>query len=133
MADTGNGSSITMSDGFTASYTMIGGFEQEIPDIETSHLGTSTKKTFVPGDLYDPGEFEAEFQYDPNNQPSIGTTLTITITYPVPSGSSNGATTSGTGYIKKRKFPELKNNELMVGTYTVKWNGSTGPTFADAS
>lgn len=133
MADTGNGASITMSDGFTAAYTMIGGFEQEIPAIDTSHLGSTTKKTYRPGDLYEPGEFEAEFQYDPNNQPSIGTTLTITITYPVPSGSSNGATASGTGFIKKRKFAELKNNELMVGTYTVQWDGSTGPTFADAS
>lgn len=133
MADTGNGATITMSDGFTASYTMIGGFEQEIPAIEDSHLTTSTKKTYIPGDLYEPGEWPAEFQYNPNTQPSIGTVLTITITYPVPSGSSNGATHAGTGFIKKRKFPELKNNELMIGEYVVQWDGKTGPTFTDAT
>lgn len=135
MADTGNTSTIVFAtSGFTANFHMIGSFEQERPDIKTSHLGTTGFETYIPGDLVEPGEFEVEFEYDPDEQPPISSAAeTITITHPVPSGSSNGATCAGTGYIKKWSSAELKNNELMVAKATVKWDGGTGPAWADAS
>lgn len=134
MADTGNSATISFgTSSFTAAYTEIGGTEQELPKIMTSHLGTSTKHTYIPGDLYEPGEMDCEFQYDPDTEPPIGTVETITVTYPIPTGKTGGATLAGTGFISKRKTASLKNNELMVGTYTVCWDGLTGPTFTDAT
>ena len=32
--------------------------------IETTHLGTSAARTFIPSDLYDPGSLEVAFQLD---------------------------------------------------------------------
>lgn len=135
MADTGNTSTITFgTSGFTANFHMIGSFEQERPVVKTSHLGTSNRETYIPGDLYEPGSFECEFEYDPDEQPPIGGAAeTITITHPVPSGSSNGATAAGSGFISKWSSAELKNNELMVGKCTVQFDGITGPTFSDAT
>lgn len=135
--DTGNGTVLTFgTSGFTAFFMEIGGTEQEVPDIKTSHLGTTVKETYIAGDLYESGEFECEFQANTstNAQPTIGGTAeTITITYPVPTGLTNGATLAGTGYVKKRKTAGAKNNELMMGNMTVKWDGVTGPTFTAAS
>lgn len=134
MPDTGNGATVAFgTTGFTARYTGLGQIEQEVPDINKSALITTEFEEYMPGDLAEPGEFECEFQYDPNEQPTLRTVETITVTYPVPAGLTNGATLSGSGYVKKRRLPELKNNQLMLGALTVKWDGVTGPTFTDAS
>jgi len=133
MPDTGNGATLTLSGGFTANFTTLAGAEIEIPDVNTSYLGTTDYETYVPGDLKEPGEQDFELHYDPNNPPTVGVAQTCTLTYPVPSGLSNGATKTGTGYIKKFKEPDLKNNELMMATITWKWDGLTGPAYADAS
>jgi len=135
MADTGNTATIAFgTSGFTANFQMIGGTEQERPSIPDSHLGTTTRDTFIPGDLFDPGEFESEYQFDPDDQPPIsGAAETVTVTFPVPAGQSNGATLAGTGFVTKWKSADLRNNELMVATVTVKWDGKTGPTWTDAS
>jgi hypothetical protein len=120
--------------GFTANMHLIGGTEQERPDVNDSHLTTTNYETFVPGDLANPGEFEAEFEFNPNNQPPIlSDPETITITFPVPAGLTHGATLAGSGYVKKWKSGDLRNNQLSVGNYTVKWDGKTEPTWTDAS
>jgi hypothetical protein len=135
VADTGNGATLTLSSGFTANLTSIGGAEPEVPDVNDSHLGLAagSYETYQPGDLIEAGEQEFEIHYNPNDPPTLRTVQTCTITYPVPSGLTNGATKAGTGYIKKFKEPDLKNNELMTGVITWKWDGKTGPAFADAS
>jgi hypothetical protein len=135
MADTGNSATISFGTStFTANYHSIGGLEETLDKIEDSHLGTSTRKTYIPGDLAEPGEIACEFEYDPDDQPPIGSAPeTITITYPKPSGASAGATLAGTGFIISRKTPDLKNNELMVGEFTIAFDGKTGPTFTAAT
>lgn len=132
-ADTGNGATLTMSDGFTANIYMIGGTDQTIEALEDSHLGTTTKKSKIPSDLYDAGEFECEIEHSQSTRPSIGTVITATITYPVPSGSSNGGTMTGTGFVTKRGTPELRNGQIMRGSYTFTWDGKTGPSFTSPS
>lgn len=133
MADTGNSSTIVFgTSSFAADYTMIGGVEQSRPSLETSHLGTSNYATFMPGDLVDSGELECEFHYNPNNQPPItGAAETITITFPVPSGLSNGATAVFSAFVMNWKSADLENNEIMSATVTLKITG--GVTWTDAS
>jgi hypothetical protein len=135
MAATGNSSTIVFgTSGFVAHYHTIGGSEQARKKIITSHLGTTNYDTHIPGDLVDPGEVNCQFEYDPDaNPPILAAPESITITFPIPAGRTHGATLAGTGFIMKRKSAELKNGELMVGTFTVAWDGGTGPTFTASS
>lgn len=135
MAGTGNTATIVFgTTGFTGNFEMVGGTEQEREKIEDSHLGTTTTKTYFPGDLKEPGEFEAEFQFDPDVQPPIDNVPeTVTITFPVPTGLSNGATLAGTAFVTKWKSADLRNNEKMMATATVSWDGKTAPAWTNAS
>ena len=135
MADTGNSATIVFATtGFVANFHLLGGAEHEIEVIEDSHLGTTTYKTYIPGDLDEPGEFDCEFEWQGDvSPPARGTAETITVTHPVPPTLSNGATHAGTGFIQKVKLPEMVNNELQMGSLTVKWDGKTGPTYTAAT
>ncbi len=131
MADTGNGATITFgTSGFTANFTLLGEVNQEIEKLDISHLGSSEYKQYMPADLAEPGEFNAEFQFDAaEDLPSLGVVETITVTYPKLVVTNDPATMSGTGYISKRSTPQLKNNEVQVAKVTVQFDGATGPAF----
>lgn len=130
----GNGVTITFSGGFTAVMYTFDGSETTLPDVEVSTLTTSTVAEFDPGDLEDPGEFTCDIVAATTAAaPTVGTVETVTITYAIPSGASSGATYAGTGYIKGVKFPSAVNNERLMYSLTVKWDGKTGPTFTVAS
>jgi hypothetical protein len=137
MPDTGNSATIVFgTSGFSAKYHEIGGCEQEIPKIIDSHLGTVGYDTSQPGDLKDPGEVDCEFQWaavGASSQVPLGTVEVITITYPLTGAQSHGATLAGTGYVRKRKSSALKNNELLMGSYTLCWDGKTAPVFTAVS
>ena len=133
MADTGHGATIAFAtSGFTAQYTSIGGSESSRESLETTHLGTTTGKTFVPGDLPDNGELECEFFYDPDEQPPFNSAAeTITLTYPLPSGGSTAATEAFTGFITNWSRPEKVTDQLMKSTFTVKVSGDI--TYTDST
>lgn len=135
MADTGNGTTISFATtGFTGNIHVVGETEQELGKLEDSHLQTETHKTYVPDDLSEPGEFDVEYEWQGQSPPpSKGTVETITITYPVPPGLSNGATLAGSGFIRKRTFPKMQNGQLQMGKLTIAWDGKTGPAYTPAS
>ena len=59
---TGNGVTIVFgTSGFTPNYTRIGGTEMSRESIETTHLGTTDYKTFVPDDLIDGASLAVNF------------------------------------------------------------------------
>lgn len=71
-------------------------------DINTSYSGTTgTNMTFIPADLIDGGSFDFTIAYDPDDDLDaiMGISDTWTVTYPLPSGSSNAATVIFTGYL----------------------------------
>ena len=123
---TGNGVTIVFgTSGFTANYTRIGGTEMSRESIETTHLGTTDYKTFVPDDLIDGGEFSCEFYWDPassSSPPISGAAETITITY------TSGETLSGSGFLTSSTGPDAENGSLLSGEFTLKWAGQ--PTYA---
>lgn len=136
MAFTGNQATLTFgTSSFTGAFTRIGESTQEIEDLEDSDLSTSGFKEYVASDLIEPGEFEVELFYDVDEQPTLKTAETITITYPLTpgGGNTNEATYAGTGYVKSFTTPELVNGSLMRARFTVKWDGKTGPAFTDES
>jgi hypothetical protein len=133
MADIGNGTSVTFgTSSFSASLMSVtwGGITR--PAIQTSHLGTTTAHTFMPDDLYDGGDITLSIQYNPNTQPPIsGAAETVTVTYPVPSGSSNGATHAFSGFVTEFVPGNAGLGELMIASVTVKVSGAI--TYVDAS
>jgi hypothetical protein len=135
MPDVGNGATIAFgTSSFTAGFTMIGGTEQERAKLEITVLATTGKKLFMPDDLYDPGGFDLEFFFDPNEQPPIsGAIETVTITFPIPSGGMTGATLAGTAFCGKWKAGDCKPGEPMRATARIEWTGATGPTWTDST
>lgn len=133
--DVGNGATIAFgTSSFTAAFTMIGGTEQERAEIEITDLSHTTKKRFMPDDLYDPGGFDVEFFFDPNSDaPISGAVETVTITHPIPSGGMTGATLAGTAFVSKWKSGDCKPGEMMRATARIKWTGATGPTWTDST
>lgn len=91
--DIGTGTTLTFAS-FTAELTAINwdGITRDI--IETSHLSTAVagagkigSKTFIPGDLVDPGEISIEGHFDPDLTPPMESAAgTATITFPLPAG-----------------------------------------------
>ena len=76
------GTGMTFS-GFSAEITNISwdGISRE--SIDTTHLGTTTARTFMPTDLYDAGEITIEGHMDSTlGCPIDGAAATLTITFP---------------------------------------------------
>lgn len=122
--DNGTGASITFgTSSFSATVTAINGEAIERVAIETSHLGTTTARTFIPGDLFDPGEVSLELLFDPDNKPPLnGAAETITVTFPVAAGETNGATWAASGFVTGFSYG-VPLEELMTGTMTIKLSG----------
>lgn len=131
-ADTGNSATCVLTSAglVGAGVREIGGLEQAGEKIDDSLITTTTRKTYIPGDLYEPGTVEVTLEHDVNVlPPAPHTTDTLTITYPLEPGSVLGRSTlAGTGFILSRSLPMLKNNEIMVSKYVFQFNGKTGPT-----
>ena len=131
MADVGTGTTIVFgTTSFAASVVSVNQTGISRPSIDTTHFGASTR-TFIPGDLVDYGQSTMEFFFDPDEQPPIANVAeTITITFPIPSGLTNGATASGSGFIMEWELTDPLE-EAMTATATIKWAGLV--TYADAS
>ena len=136
--DTGHGataafSSSTGYDNYL--FTTIGLGGSTIPTIDTTHLGTTGFRTYIPGDLKDTNEISFGFRFDPEDQSAatlpVGTVQTLTITWPNSGGLATEATLTGTGFVTDYQFPELTTDTVQDGTMTFKFDGTTGPTFSE--
>jgi len=133
--DVSNGATITFG---TSSWTGaiqsmdISGFERAVKD--RTVLSTTGFRQKAPGDLVDAGSVSVRFYFDPDEPPPITAAVeTVTITFPVPTGSSNGATLAGTAFISAYSVSVPEADEDMTAELTVTWTGATGPTWTDAS
>lgn len=92
----------------------------------------------IPGTLVDAQSIEFEIEFDPDDEPPITAAAeTLTITFPVPTGKSTGATLAGTGFISEFSFEaeSIKDGEdaMLVGSFTWTWDGATVPTWTDSA
>lgn len=136
--DTGHGATITF--GTTAlafAWRKIGAVEQAGEAVEDTNLANLYYKTFLPGDVFEPGEFEIEYSWGSKTAlPALRTVETITITLPSADGVLSQADLSGTGFIMSRTaFPELSTNGLQIGKMRVAFDGAGGvaPVFTPAA
>jgi hypothetical protein len=135
--DTGHGATIAFSSGitaFAAPFRKIGAVEQELEKVENTVLSNTASKSYLPGDIAEPGEFEVEYAFNATlDHPDVLTRGTITITAPLATGQASAANLSGTGFIMSRTAtPELATNGLQIGKIKCKFDGKTGPTLTVA-
>lgn len=138
-ADNGTGTTITFgTTGWAGNIVSLSPSGFERADIKTSHLGTAALSghTYIPGDIFEPGELEIEFQVDTTNvttatasaptakfPPYKGPAETITVTLPVPAGLTTGAKFASSGFVKSVEY-DVGMEELITGKMTVKLSGS---------
>jgi hypothetical protein len=137
MADIGTGAVLAVGSLFTADLLSIevSGIARE--SIETSHLGTTTARTYIQGDLYDPGTVEVEYLLDSSNPlgetPPILTTntaATLTVTFPLEGTHTTAATFTASAFQTESGF-SVPLEDRMTATATFKLSGAAA--FTDAS
>lgn len=125
---TGHGATIAFgtSTTFVAEFTSIGGIDVSRVALDTTHLGTTSARSFQPGDLPDYGSCVLSFNFAHKQVvPPITATAAeqITITLPEATSTGNPPTLVGSGFITDFSFPELITDTLMAATATIKWTG----------
>jgi hypothetical protein len=133
--DTGHGATITFgTQGGTWRCIRIPGHAETRPVVDTTYLATTTTRTNMPGDLKECSTFTVQVQFQGNQGlPTLTTAETVTITHPLASGGATAATVAGTGYVTRRKYPDMETNALQVAEFDIQWDGGTGPTFTAAT
>ena len=119
---TGFGTTIDFAtSGFTAKITGVRRRNAGREKVETTHMeSTDGWETSIPSDIKRAGEFEIDFQFNPQTHPAPPIDEdpeTITVTYP------NGATAAFTGYMTDYE-DEQPLDELMTGSATIVVSGS---------
>lgn len=124
VADEGQGATLTLG---TSTWDTAALITSITPDaimrnaLETTHLGTTTARTFIPEDLRDNGGFTIEYLFIDAVSPPISTAETITITYPIQAGNSTGGLITGSGFCTSYTPPSATTGEVMRGSATFKW------------
>lgn len=133
--DTGHGATITFA---TTAWTgkIIGmptNLDKQRPRVQTTHLGTTTNHSYMPGDLDELGELEFDVRFEAaTGLPATGAAPeTITVTWPLApgGGGATGASLAGTGFITGATYPPMQTGVLQTGKIKVSFDGGTGPTW----
>lgn len=100
--------------------------------IETSHLATAApganefgNRTFIPGNLSDPGEMTIQYHMNPDTEPPIdqpAETITLSV-----GDSATPATWACSGFVTSVDN-SIPLDDKMVGTMTVKFSGNVTQT-----
>lgn len=132
MADTGFGASITFQTGFFAKFRVIEELGSTREAIETTHnASTNGWATFIPSDIKKMKRCRVQMLFNPDATPPIDQAAeTITITFPVPAGSSNGATLQCSGFMTDAGA-RIPYDDLMTQDVELQLSGE--PTWTDAS
>ena len=92
--------------------------------IETTHLLTANARTFIPGDLYDPGSLEVEFHLDSTTPATTMAVETIMIdaTIDWTLVMDEGGDWAGNGFVTDFSW-NFPLEELATGSFTLKCSG----------
>ena len=134
--DTGHGASITFgTTGGTWLCRQISGPEVTKPPVDTSYLGTATKRTKMPADLEEWGSVVLRILFQGSQGLPARSTAseTVTITHPTATGNTTPANLAGSALITRVKYPDFQTNEMQEAEIEVTYDGVTGPTWTAAS
>ncbi len=133
--DIGWATTITFQSGLMAKITSVShtGYSRNMHD--SSHMAsTNGYRTFIPGDLKDPGEVSVSLLFDKNA--AVKTVLadtasaTCTVGYPVPQGGSTGGSIACSAFLQSFEFTAPMDG-IMTAEATIKFTGE--PTLTDGS
>lgn len=119
MAIIGTGTTISFATStFAADIIDVGQMASwERPAIDTSHMGNTDWRSFLPGKLTDPGEAQYQIAFAPGTSPPISAAPeTITI-------GGFGGTISGSGFVTSYT-PNSPLEDRMTADVTIKWTGA---------
>jgi hypothetical protein len=121
---TGNGTTVSGL-GQTTFVKKVSGINDKLGNFDISTLATTGYKEVKKTDLADTVTAVVEC-YHIGNAISLGTAGTFTITWP------SAGTFIGTGYISDIKYPDAENGSAMMMSYTITFDGLTGPAYTAA-
>lgn len=121
MADVGTGTTIAFGTSlFTAQITAVNGSGVTRVALQTSHMGTTTGHTKIPGDLHDPGTVTLSILWDPSVASDIppinGAAETVTITL----ANAGVSTLIGSAFVTGFNFV-VPLEELMTADMEITW------------
>ena len=127
--DTGLGTVLTAFPGsWTGGTISIDLGEETIPTIDISHLGTTSYRRVIAGDLKDAGHVTIVIQFDDSAAlPNLGDSGTLTITDA--NYGTSGAIWGGSGIVTRVNRGSRSIDELKTAEVDIQWDGATGPTF----
>lgn len=132
--DVGFGLTITFASGFYAKITDASWAGLSRNAIDSSHMATTNGwRTFLPGDLKDPGELSVSLLFDKNAATKTninGAAETVTVTWPTPAGGSTGGTWACSGFMTSFEMT-APMDDMLTADSTLKFTGE--PTFTDGS
>ena len=128
--DKGTGTTVAFgTSSYSVNISSISISGEEVPVIDATHMGTTGYREKIFGDLVEPPEVTVEIHFDPDNEPPVsGAVETVTITFPLPAGQTTAANMAGTAKIVSWDNA-VPLEDIMTGTYTIKFDGFTGPTW----
>lgn len=121
--DEGAGGSLKFSStSYTCEIVSITPSGQKRAALDTTHLA-STAKTYMPGDLIDPGTLEVVIHYPPDTPPPFTAAENFILYFPKSGTQTTGASLTALGFISERSGPAVKVDEIMEQTITVQLSG----------
>ena len=131
-ADESFGTALTFSSGFFAEVQSVSlsGYERGV--IETTHMtSTSGWRTFQASDLKSPGQITVALSFRPNDDiPITSAAATLTVTFPVASGLSTGATLAVSAFLVSFEVTAVMD-QRMEATAVLQLSGQ--PTWTDGA
>ena len=121
---TGNGTTVSGL-GQTTFVKKVSGITDKLGNFDISVLLTTGYKEINKTDLADNPSAVVEC-FHIGNAISLGAAGTFTITWP------SAGTFIGTGYISDIQYPDAENGTAMMMSYTVTFDGKTGPAYTAA-
>lgn len=136
IGDTGNGATCTFAtSSLSLAITKIQIGERTIDMLDVSTLATSGDQEMIASDLKKTQEVTVTALYvGTATLPVIGAVAeTMTVTFPLFTGTTTAANLAGTAQFTSEKLPDLENGVLMMYQFKWKYNGDTGPTYTKAT
>lgn len=130
MADQGFGTTITFQSSLFSAQLVsanISGVTREALDTTVMDT-TSGAMTFIPSDLTDAGEVQVSLKFHPHTKLAAlkaahsAAAETVTITFPVPSGGSAGATIACSGFMTSFNITS-EMVSIITADATIKFSG----------
>lgn len=129
----GNGATFTLNTGSVGTIISLDPPEETIGEVNDDSLGTTDFHEFVAAKVADTSPLTGVAVFNGGTLPSLGTQLTGTITYPLGTGQTTGATFAGTGFFTRRKIGELALDSRVVLEFSFRFDGKTGPAYTAGS